>query len=67
MSGRLLDLKTIAMKLYFRYRSDLLSLDEYLSLMRPIDEAIDELEIQALVNYLGDTPVCEISSLKQLH
>ncbi len=67
MSDALLDLKKMAVKLYFRYRSDLLSLEEYLSLMRPIDNAIDELEMQPLINYLVDNPACEISSLKQLH
>ena len=67
MSDKLLDLKKIAIKLYFRYRSDLLSLEEYLSLVKPIDDAIDKLEMQPLINYLQDTPVCEISSLKQLH
>lgn len=67
MSDTLLDLKKMAVKLYFRYRSDLLTLEEYLHLMRPIDDEIDRLEMQPLLNYLRDTPVCEISSLKQLH
>ena len=67
MLNKLLDLKKMAVKLYFRYRSDLLSLEDYLSLMRPIDDAIDRLEMQPFVNSLQDIPVCEISSLKQLH
>ncbi len=67
MSNELLDLKKTAVKLYFRYRYDLLSLEEYLSFMRPIDQAIDKLEMHVLVKHLRDTPVCEISSLKQLH
>ena len=67
MSDELLDLKKMAVKLYFRYCSKLLSLEEYLFLMRPIDNAIDKLETQVLVNSLQDTPVCETTSLKQLH
>jgi len=67
MSDELLDLKKIAVKLYFRYRSRLLSLEEYLSLMKPLDDAIDKLEMHPLISCLEDTPVCEISSLKQLH
>ena len=67
MSDELLDLKKTAVKLYFSYRSGLLNLEEYLSLLKPIDSAIDQLEMQTLFNYLRDTPACEISSLKQLH
>ncbi len=67
MSDELLNLKKMAVKLYFRYSSGLLTLEEYLSLMKPLDDAIDKLEMQSLINYLQDTPVCEISSLKQLH
>ena len=67
MSDALLDLKKMAMKLYCRYRSNLLSIEEYLSLMRPIDNAIDKLEMQPLLNSLEDNPAYEISFLKQLH
>ena len=62
----LLSLKQMAVKLYFRYRSGLLELEEYLKLMKPIDEEIDKIELQSLNCCLLDTPVCEISSLKQL-
>ncbi len=66
MSASLLELRNMALKLYFRYRSELLDLEDYLKLMRPIDDAIDKLEKEPFNRYLADTPVYEISSLKQL-
>jgi hypothetical protein len=53
-----------SMHLYLRYRSGMYTLEEYQELMKPLDDAIDALELQAL-NHLQDTPASERSSLKQ--
>ncbi|MEA3370656.1 MAG: hypothetical protein U9Q40_04890 [Campylobacterota bacterium] len=45
MIKKLFDLKKIAHELYVRYSAGLLSLDEYQELLRPIDRAIDALEM----------------------
>jgi len=46
MLVKLSSLQEMAMKLYERHQSGLLSLQEYLHLMIPIDKEIDKLEIQ---------------------
>ena len=60
------DLRIISMKLYNMYRFDLLSLEEYLEQIRPLDQAIDQMELNALNCYLLDTPAFERPSLKHL-
>ena len=49
MSAKLLNLKEMAMKLHERYQAGLLSVEEYLHFMTPIDEAIDKLEMQVFI------------------
>ena len=49
MPAKLLNLKEMAMKLYERHQSGLLSVEEYLHLMTLIDEAIDKLEMQVFI------------------
>jgi hypothetical protein len=51
-------------KLYLNYRSGLLSLDEYLEKIKPLDRAIDQFELIYLSCHLQDTPVSEKASLK---
>jgi hypothetical protein len=53
-------------KLYLNYTSGLLSSKEYLNQLKPLDDAIDELEIQSLSSYLRDTLAFEKSSSVQL-
>ena len=57
MLVELSSLQEMAMKLYERHQSGLLSLQEYLHLMIPIDEAIDKIEMQALSCQLIDIKV----------
>lgn len=54
-------------KLYLNYTSGLLSRKEYLNQLKPLDDAIDELEVQSLSRYLRGTLAFEKSSLIQLH
>jgi len=54
MLVELLSLQEMAMKLYERHQSGLLSAEEYLHLMIPIDEAIYKLEMQILSSSLTD-------------
>ncbi len=54
----LLDLKKMADELYIRHTTKLLTLNEYLELLRPIDEAIDSLEMKIFSN--------EVSSCNKL-
>ncbi len=56
MSDALLDLKKMAVKLYERYQVGLLSLEEYLRFMIPIDKTIDKLEMQILSCQLIKVP-----------
>ena len=63
----LIGLQNMSMQLYTRYRTGLLTQKEYLNLIKPLDEAIDRLELQTLSRYLQGTPVLKISSSKHLH
>ncbi len=60
-------LQNMSMRLYTNYRLGLLTLQEYLDLIRPIDEEIDKLELQTLSCYLQGNLVSKISSSKHLH
>lgn len=64
MNKNLQYLRVKSMHLYLRYRSGMYTLEEYQELMKPLDDAIDALELQAL-NHLQDTLASERSSLKQ--
>lgn len=50
MLDELLILKKMANELYVRHTAELLTLDEYQELLRPIDEAIDGLEMKVFTN-----------------
>ena len=60
-------LQNLSMRLYTNYCAGLLTLQEYLDLIRPIDEEIDRLELQTLSCYLQDNLVSKILSSKPLH
>ena len=66
MNKTLKDLRVKSMNLYHSYRSGIYTLEEYLKQIKPLDDAIDELELQALNHHLQDTPASEISSLRHL-
>ncbi len=54
-------------KLYLDYTAGQLSRREYLNKLKPLDDAIDELEIQSLKHYLRGTLAFEKSSLTLPH
>lgn len=58
MLDQLLELKKMTDELYVRHTAGLLTLDEYQELLRPIDKAIDSLEMNIFAN--------DLSSCKQL-
>ena len=60
-------LKIKMIKLYFNYKNGLLSLEDYIQQIKPLDIQIDQLEIQTINCYLLDNRVSEISSSKHLH
>ena len=60
-------IKIKSMQLYFKYKDGCMTLQEYQEQIKPLDTAIDKLEVQALNHYLGDTSAFEISSSKHLH
>ena len=60
------DLRIISMKLYNMYRFDLLSLEEYLEQIKPLDRAIYQMELNVLNCHLQGTPAFERPSLKHL-
>ena len=64
MLVKLSNLKEIAMKLYERHQAGLLSVEEYLHLMMPIDEAIDKLEMQICISHLVKALACQSSEVK---
>ncbi len=64
MLVKLSNLKEIAMKLYERHQAGLLSVEEYLHLMTPIDEAIDKLEMQSCISRLVKALACQSSEVK---
>jgi len=64
------DLKTIkveTIKFYLRYRNGLITQEEYQCHIKPLDTAIDALELQTLISKFQDNPAYEISSSKHLH
>lgn len=61
------DLRAKCMDVYYAYRSGIYTLKEYQEQMKSLDDAIDKLEMQALNQYLQDTPAFERSSLIHLH
>lgn len=66
MDKILQSLRVKSMNLYLSHRSGVYTLKEYQKRMKPLDDAIDKLEIQALNHYLQDTLVSERSYLKHL-
>ncbi len=64
MSAELSNLQEMAIKLYERYQAGLLSLEEYLHFMTPIDEAIDKLEIQVCISQLVKALSCQNTKVK---
>ena len=67
MSNNLKCLKQQSMDLYLQYRCEYITLDAYLQQIKTLDKEIDKLELHIFRRYLGDNPVFEISTLKQLH
>lgn len=67
MNKTLKDLRVKSMHIYDYYCSGVYTLKEYQNQMKPLDDAIDKLEMQALNCHLQDTPASERSSLKHLH
>ncbi len=63
----LVTLKMKSMKLYFKYRDGLISLESYIQQIRPLDYEIDQLEVQALSCHLVGNPVLQTPSSKHLH
>ncbi len=61
--SKIANLKVQSMKLYFSYRDGLITLEDYQSQIRPLDNEIDKHEIKALSCYLGDTPALRRLSL----
>ena len=66
MPFSLATLQSRRMHLYSTYRSGLLDLEEYLEQIRPLDKAIDQLEMNALKTFLQGSPVFETPSSKHL-
>jgi len=56
-----------ALHLYTAYQLEHITLNEYLESVRPIDNAIDSLELKLLSCCLSDNPAFERSSLKHPH
>ncbi|MEA3521773.1 MAG: hypothetical protein U9R50_02230 [Campylobacterota bacterium] len=54
-------------KLYLHYSSGSLSKEEYLQQLKPLDYAIDKLEVESLSRYLRGRFAFEKSSSKLLH
>ena len=61
--SKIANLKIKSMKLYFSYRDGLITLEDYQSQIRPLDNEIDKHEIKALSCYLEDTPALRRLSL----
>ena len=59
-------IQNLRMVLYDKYRSGLLTLEEYIEQIRPLDQAIDTLELNALNGHLQDKLASEKLSLKHL-
>ena len=57
-------LRKVLMNEYLLYKQGVISEKEYCSRAKPIDKAIDKIEMAILLQY---TPACEIPSLKHLH
>jgi hypothetical protein len=53
----LTSLKVKMIKLYFNYKDGLLSLEEYIQQIKPLDCKIDKLELNILSSHLVDNPV----------
>ncbi len=65
--SNLISLKIKSMQLYFTYKDGIMTLEDYLLQIKPLDKEIDYLEVQALSCHLGDNLAFEKSFLKQLH
>ena len=63
--SKLANLKLKSMKLFFKYKDGIITLEEYQKEMLPLDSAIDNQELQAFSNYLGDNHLLQKSSLVQ--
>ncbi len=61
------NLKKESIYLYFQYSQGVISMEEYIQKIKPLDEHIDSIEMHSLKCYLQDIPVSGKSSLKQLH
>ena len=59
--SNLLNLKIKSMQLYFQYKNNSITLDDYLEQIKLLDDKIDILEIKTLRCYLKGTPVFEKS------
>jgi len=61
------NLRIKSMELYFKYKDGLLSLEEYIQKIKPLDHKIDKLELQNVNYCLVDNSVSQIAFLKHLH
>ena len=55
------------MQLYFNYKDGVITLEDYLHQIKPLDDEIGFLEIKTLSCHLQGNLVYEKSSLKHLH
>ena len=64
--SNLKNLRVKSIQLYFKYKEGVINLVEYQEQLRPLDRAIDKLEVQIFSNYLQGNLVFEKSSLEHL-
>ena len=62
MSKKLKDLKKMSMRVYFNYKSGLLTREKYLEEIKLLDDKIDREELHKITYYLQDNLAFEISS-----
>ena len=65
--NKIKNLQAKSTKLYLNYRSGIITLDEYLKQLQPLDKEIDRIEITSFKVYLQGIFVSEKASLKLSH
>ena len=66
MSKLLKNLQKQSIKLYIHFRKNCITEKEYLNAIKPLDKAIEEIELKSLNYHLPEHLSSEKSSLKQL-
>ena len=61
------NMQKLSGKLYKRYDAGLLTQNEYLELLKPLDAEIEKIELVLFNAHLQDISVCEKLFLKQTH